>query len=333
MTRERRDTYLNDRLDWNLLRTFLAIAREKSVSRAATRLHLTQPAVSQALRRLEEQLSLRLVDRHGPRIEVTQAGVEVQKIAEEIYGTISRLALTQVNGENDISGAVRIATVSGIDFPAYDEFLAQFHRAYPRIEFESQEMRSADVLNSLQQKAVTIGLTPHRKLPKGIEARVFLRQRYALFCGRQHPLFGQDGLELADIEGELFVSFSGDKVGDHLSALTIFRDEKGFTGRTIASSSSMSEVKRFISAGLGIGCLPKHLVDNELDRKRFQQLPPLEGVADLDIALIWSREQKISAAETAFFDALHLFLDLQQAAWTTPLNTEEHAALPGEHTT
>jgi DNA-binding transcriptional LysR family regulator len=65
MNKDRPDTYLNDRLDWNLLRTFLVIAREQSVSRAATRLHLSQPAVSQALRRLEEQLGRRLVDRRG----------------------------------------------------------------------------------------------------------------------------------------------------------------------------------------------------------------------------------------------------------------------------
>jgi len=80
------------------------------------------------LRRLEEQLGLRLVDRHGPRIEVTQAGIEVKQIAEDVYGTISRLSLAEVDREHDISGMVRVSTVSGIDFPAYDTFLAEFHR-------------------------------------------------------------------------------------------------------------------------------------------------------------------------------------------------------------
>ncbi|MFX5760860.1 LysR family transcriptional regulator, partial [Acinetobacter baumannii] len=87
----------NDRLDWNLLRTFLAIARERSISRAATRLHLTQPAVSQALKRLEDQLGLQLIDRQANPIEITRAGEEVRQIAEEVYGTISRLS--QASGE------------------------------------------------------------------------------------------------------------------------------------------------------------------------------------------------------------------------------------------
>jgi DNA-binding transcriptional LysR family regulator len=318
MSKDRPDTYLNDRLDWNLLRTFLAIAREGSVSRAATRLHLTQPAVSQALKRLEDALGMRLVDRHGPRIEVTQAGIEVQQIAEDVYGMMSRLSLAKSDGDHDISGMVRLSTVSGIDFPAYDAFLAGFHRSYPRIELESQEMRSADVVNSLQQKTATLGLSPRRTLPKKVESRLFLRQRYALFCGRHHPLFGREGLCTADLVSEKFVSFTGDKVGDHMSPLTFFRDEKGFTERVIGSSSSMSEVKRFIFAGFGIGCLPEHVVREDVALGRFQRLPPDEGVADLDIHLLWSADRKFSAAETAFLDALNGFVDTQEALAEPP---------------
>jgi DNA-binding transcriptional LysR family regulator len=290
VSKDRPDTYLNDRLDWNLLRTFLAIAKEGSVSRAATKLHLTQPAVSQALRRLEEQLGLRLVDRHGPRIEVTQAGIEVKQIAEDVYGTISRLSLAEVDRDHDISGMVRVSTVSGIDFPAYDTFLAEFHRTYPRIELESQEMRSADVVNSLQQKSATLGLTPRRALPKRVDSR---------------------DLRVADLAGEKFVSFTGDKVGDHLSPLTFFRDEMGFTGRVVGSSSSMTEVRRFIFAGFGIGCLPEHVVRDDIAQGRLQRLPPDEGVADLDIYMLWSLDRKLSAAEAAFIDALNAFIDGQ----------------------
>jgi DNA-binding transcriptional LysR family regulator len=316
MRRERPETYLNDRLDWNLLRTFLVIARERSVSRAATKLHLTQPAVSQALRRLEEQLEMRLVDRHGPRIEVTQAGIEVRQIAEDIYDMMSRLALADIEArerDHDISGLVRLTTVTGIDFPAYDDFLAEFHRTYPRIELESQEMRSADVISSLQQKSATVGLSPRRALPKKVESRVFLRQRYALYCGRHHRLFDRDDVQISDLIGEKFVSFSGDKVGDHMSPLTFFRDEMGFTERVVASSSSVPEVKRFIIAGFGIGSLAEHIVKEDVAQGRLRRLPPHEGVVDVDIHLLWSTDRKLSTAEAAFLAAFHTFLDRQTA--------------------
>jgi DNA-binding transcriptional LysR family regulator len=142
---------------------------------------------------------------------------------------------------------------------------------------------------------------------------VFLRQRYALFCGRHHALFGRDGLSVADLAGQQFVSFTGDKVGDHMSPLTIFRDEMGFTGRVIASSSSMAEVKRFIFSGLGIGCLPEHIVSHDIEQGRFQRLPPDEGVADVDVYFLSSQDRKLSAAEAAFVAALNRFIDAREA--------------------
>ena len=63
-----------ERLDWNLLRTFLVIVQERSISAAATKLHLTQSAVSQALKRLEDQLQRRLIERHNKAFTITSAG-------------------------------------------------------------------------------------------------------------------------------------------------------------------------------------------------------------------------------------------------------------------
>ena len=153
----------------------------------------------------------------------------------------------------------RVAIVSGLGFLEYDAFLGRFHRDYPRIELECQEMRSADVVRSLELRTATLGLSPKRALPKKIEHRLFLRQRYALFCGQYHPLFGNADVQIADLAGQKFVSFTGDKIGDPLSMLTFFRDEMGLTEPVVGSSSSMREVRRLIVAGFGIGCLPEHV--------------------------------------------------------------------------
>jgi DNA-binding transcriptional LysR family regulator len=186
---ETKGSFLNDRLDWNLLRTFLAIAEEHSISRAAERLFLTQPAISQSLRRLEETLGQRLIERHGPRFEMTRAGVEVKRIAEEIYGSISRLSSDLGELGDDISGSVRLLTVSGVYLNAYDDFLAAFHRANPRIDLQVEVMRSSDVISTLLQKTATAGLSPNRVAVKKLERQLFMHQRYAIFCGRHHPLF------------------------------------------------------------------------------------------------------------------------------------------------
>lgn len=306
---ETKGSFLNDRLDWNLLRTFLAIAEEHSISRAAERLHLTQPAISQSLRRLEETLGQRLIERRGPRFEITKAGEEVKRIAEEIYGNISRLSTDLGGLGNDISGSVRLLTVSGVYLNAYDDFLAEFHRANPRIDLQVEVMRSADVISTLLQKTATAGLSLSRVPVKKLERRLFMHQRYAIFCGKHHRLFGQPSLTTEDLLAENFVSFTGEQIGDNMSPLTIFRDEKGFKGRVVASSSSVHEIRRLIYSGFGIGCLPEHVTQEDVAQQRLRRLPPEEGVADVDIYLLWSRERKFTLAEMAFLDALNKWIE------------------------
>ncbi|WP_321879126.1 LysR family transcriptional regulator [Paraburkholderia bannensis] len=296
--------FLNDRLDWNLLRTYLAIMQERSLSRAAARLYVTQPAVSQALKRLEDTLGRKLIERRGPHFVPTQAGEEVYRIANDIYGNISRLETELDERTADITGSIRLLTVSRIESRVYDEFLAEFHVAYPRIDLQIEVMRSTDIISSLLQKTATAGLSLCRTPIDKLEMRCFLRQRYAIFCGRHHRLFGLSQLTMEDLLAENFVSFTSDQIGDSLSPLTVFRDQRGFTGRIVASSPSLDEVRRLIFAGYGIGCLPEHTVKDDLARQRLWQLPPEEGLADVDIHLLWHRERKMNAAEEAFFDAM-----------------------------
>ncbi|VWC97763.1 LysR family transcriptional regulator [Burkholderia lata] len=296
--------FLNDRLDWNLLRTYLVIIQERSVSRAAARLHVTQPAVSQALRRLEDTLERKLIERRGTHFAPTPAGEAVYRIASDIYGGISRLETEIDDSTADLTGSIRLLTVSRIESPVYDEFLAEFHRAYPRIDLQIEVMRSSDILSSLLQKTATAGLglcrTPHDKL----EMRCFLRQRYAIYCGRHHRLFGQTQLRMDDLLAENFVSFTSDQIGDSLSPLTVFRDQRGFTGRIVASSPSLEEVRRLIFAGYGIGCLPEHIVRDDIAQQRLWRLPPDDGLVDVDVFLLWHRDRKMNAAEHAFLDAM-----------------------------
>ncbi|MBN3722930.1 LysR family transcriptional regulator [Burkholderia sp. Ac-20379] len=300
--------FLNDRLDWNLLRTFLVIMQERSLSRAAARLHVTQPAVSQALKRLEDALEHRLIERRGPYFAPTAAGEAVYRIAGDLYGTISRLDSELDDRTADITGSIRLLTISRIESPVYDEFLAEFHRTYPRIDLQIEVMRSSDIISSLLQKTATAGLglcrNPHDKL----EMRPFLRQRYAIFCGRHHRLFGKSQLTMDDLLAENFVSFTSDQLGDSLSPLTVFRDQKGFTGRIVASSPSLDEVRRLIFAGYGIGCLPEHIVRDDLAQQRLWRLPPDEGLVDVDVFLLWQRERKMNAADLAFLDSMELHM-------------------------
>jgi len=295
---------LNDRLDWNLLRTFRIIGQELSISRAAARMHLTQPAVSQALKRLEEQLGCQLIARRGPRFDLTEAGVKIFALAGEMYGHVSQVSNTLQMPGDEVIGKVRLLMISRIVSSSFDNFLTQFHRSHPRVDLEVDVMRSSDIVSALLEKTATLGLSLNRRLQPRLEQRLFQRQRYAFFCGRNHPLFGRSDLTQSDVQQENFVSFTSDQIGGMLSPLTIFRDQQGFSGRIVASSSSLEEIRRLIIAGIGLGCLPEHVVVEDVANGLLWRVPPLDGVADVDIHLLWNREQRMSRAENVFIESL-----------------------------
>ncbi|MFJ4195677.1 MULTISPECIES: LysR family transcriptional regulator [unclassified Pseudomonas] len=299
---------LNDRLDWNLLRTFRVIGQELSISRAAARLHLTQPAVSQALKRLEEQLGRQLIARRGPRFALTEVGEQLLALAGEIYGQVSQVSSLLGEPADEVIGKVRLLIISRIFSERFDDFLADFHRQFPRVDLEVEVMRSSDIVSALQEKTATLGLSLNRRAQPRLEQRLFLRQRYAFFCGKHHPLFRRQDVSQSDLQRENFVSFTSDQIGGMLSPLTIFRDQQGFSGRIVASSPSLEEVRRLVIAGFGIGCLPEHVVAADVEAGLLWRLPPHEGIADVDIHMLWNREQRMSRAETLFIERLQACL-------------------------
>lgn len=300
---------ISDRLDWNLLRTFLVIAQEKSISGAAVKLHVTQSAVSQALRRLEEQFGRRLIERHHSRFCLTPAGEEVLAAADTIYGNVAQLASSVSDADEQTVGRIHVLVASRIHSAVYDAFWATFHRAHPRVEVELEVMPSSEIVKIIQQKGATAGIALCKQMPKRLEHSLFLQQTYSLFCGQYHSLFGKSDLTMDDLLGENFVSFTSDALGDSLSPLTIFRDQRGFSGTVVATSSHHDEVKRLLVAGFGIGCLPEHSVQHDLDEGKLWRLPPEEGVCSANLYLLWHEDAHRTAAERVFLDAFKTHIE------------------------
>ena len=295
---------LGERLDWNLLRTFQVVAQELSISRAAARLHLSQPAVSQALKRLEEQLGTALIERRGPRFLLTQSGIETLRVAADVQGHFTQLDAALERTSDQIVGKVRLLTVSGIHCAVYDKFLAQLHRDYPGITLEIDVQSSDAILSALSQKTASFGLAVNRAAPAWLGQQCLTQEHYAFYCSDLHPLFGREDLSLDDLRNEQLIIFTGDLLGGTLSSLAEFRDHHELTGQIVASSANTQEILRLVLAGFGIACLPQHICQNELRAGRLWRLPPEAGVGSVDINLMWNLDQRLTKAESIFLQKL-----------------------------
>jgi len=291
-------------LDWNLLRTFLVLAQSRSVTDAADRLGLKQPSVSSALKRLEDRLGKRLIERGPGRFELTAAGRLLQSEATDIHGAILRLGTVIREVEDEVRGHVSIAMASHVVCPLLDAALNEFHRAHPAATLSIDIMASREAIDAVNARRASFAVCLVNEHSPGLQYRRLFREFFGLFCGPTHPLFGREGLTLADLNGHASVSFVTDRMTDALRAVTMMRNAAGLDDRIVGTSANLEEVRRMIVAGLGIGPLPIHVVDEDIAAGRVWRLPPYDNPPAIDVHVAWNPRTRSNRAELAILNQL-----------------------------
>ncbi|MQX36140.1 LysR family transcriptional regulator [Roseospira navarrensis] len=301
--------------DWNLLHTFMVIVEEGSITRAANRLLLRQPSVSTALKRLEDRLGQRLIDRAPGRFELTDAGRVLYRECRDICGAIGRLGHLLTAGEAELSGHIRLLLASHVVFPPLDAVLADFHAAHPLVTLECEVARSSVVVQTVLSRQASAGICLVARPHPHLAYRRLFREHFGFFCGPSHRLFGRTDLTVADLRDEPVVSFNTDSPTDALRAIALLRARHDLNGRTVGRSSNLEEVRRMIVAGLGVGPLPIHVAERDVREGLLWRLPPWDdtagpgGPAPVDIFLVTNPRTTLSQAERLFLAMLNARVD------------------------
>lgn len=287
-------------LDWNLLRTFVVLVEEGSITAAANRLLLQQPAVSMALKRLEQSVGHRLIDRRPGRFEVTEAGETLHRQARDIFAAVVRLPDALETAGSDISGHVSVHAVSHVHHPDWDARLATFFEMHPKVTMNIAIETTADVISSVERGIASIGLCD-AIVPPGLAKSLYKRERYGLYCGRGHRLYGVTDAVLNDLRGDYYIAFTADVLGgQHMNAVTAVRAMGSFGQEVRAVSSHVEEVARLIGANIGVGMLPTHLARPYVDGSLLWQLPPYDDLPTQDVFVITNPAAMLNPAEQAF---------------------------------
>lgn len=291
-------------LDWNLLRTFLVIVEENSISRAAARLMRGQPAVSLALQRLEQEMGCKLIERGKGSFRLTAAGRRLFEECDGIFSDVSRLRDVTMRASQNVSGNVTISLASHVITPILNDMLRVMHQTYPDITFEIKTATSHQVARSVLDRDASFGICLVNQRVHELEYTLFYREFFGFFCGKPHRLYGQTGLSISDIQYCDTVSFETDDLNDALRPIALLREKWGLVHRTVGKSSQLEEVRRMIECGLGIGALPLHVVERELRDGSLWRLPPYQDPPAIDIFLTRHPKKRMNRAEKACLDYL-----------------------------
>lgn len=301
-----RTNTLVDKCNWSLLRIFRVIVQEGSLNKAAVKLYLTQSAISQSLKRLEDQIGEILIVRTGGKFYLTAAGEVVFEASLAIYNHLIDFEQRLNTQKNTVSGTIKLLVLSRIESARFDQVLHEFHKKFPLVDFQVDVHKSTEIQQLLVQKVPALGITLSRAQHPKLQYDVLINQKYALFCGSNHPLYDMNIQSIDEIVDHGFISFQSDQLNDQHSPLNTVREKILEQNKLLVATNNLDEVIRFIKSGFGFGFLPKHVVAASSNPKQFKQLPPFPYVGIIPIFLAWHKERELSLVEQYFMNDLRV---------------------------
>jgi len=280
------------------LNAFIAVAETGSFSIAGERLHLTQPAVSKRIAALEQQLKVRLFDRLGREVSLTEAGRALLPRAYRILNVLddTRRALTNLSG--DVSGRLTLATSHHIGLHRLPPLLRAFTRAHPQvaldIQFLDSEVAYEEILHGRAELAV-ITLAPATAAP--VKAVPVWSDPLDFVAAPEHPLALKQRISLEDVAQHPAV-FPGGNTFTHHIVQRLFEGQ-GLTPNIAMSTNYLETIKMMVSIGLAWSVLPRTMLDEQVARL------PLGGIQlNRQLGYILHTERTLSNAAKAFMALL-----------------------------
>ncbi len=254
------------------LRYFVAVAEELNFTRAAARLHIGQPPLSQQIQALEAELGLLLFERTRRHVALTEAGRLFLERAYRILGSTEQAVVDARRAARGEVGRLRIGFTASLPFTSLLPNLVRRHRRLrPDVTLTLREMFTSDQYTALENDELDIGFVRYTGLPPppGIDLHEIHHDPLRLVIHTSHPLAGRPTLSIADLRDEGFICYP-QGVGTGLAALLQqLCLAAGFAPRIVQEAREATTQIGLVAAGLGVALLPAPLECVRIEGVRY----------------------------------------------------------------
>lgn len=286
-------------MELNELETFLTVAREGSFSRAAAKLHRTQPAVSQAVRRLEGDLGETLFDRSSRDGLLTDAGRVLFDYAEKLLNlrleTFAALAELREMQRGELQVAANEYTCLYL-LP----ILHEFRRLSPMIKVTVQRALASRIPDEVRQHGVEMGILSYRPTDPQLRSIVVYRDQLAFVVHPRHPLVGAEQVSIRQLGAESFIAHQVPSPNRE-KVLQAFRRHQTPLNMAV-ELPTLGAIKKFLSWGNGVALVPELCVADEVRRGELVQIPVPDLRLERKIRVVIRRNASLSYAAQAFLN-------------------------------
>lgn len=273
---------------------FCDLVDTSSFSEAGARNGISQSAVSQQIRALEDRYNVILVERGRKNFAVTPEGDVFLRAARHIVDAYNKLDEELGNMRNVIAGPLRIATVYSIGFHELPPYLEEYRRRFPDVDLQVQYRRSNQVYIDIFDNRADLGLVAYPQERKGVEIEPAWSDRLVVICPSEHPLAKKGNISLKAINGYRFISFEPDlptrKAIDTMLSLA------GVTVKEVVEFDNIETVKRGVMVENAISIVPSKSVAEEVEAGTLCRIAIRGPYAKRPLGIVRRRSRAITPA-------------------------------------
>jgi DNA-binding transcriptional LysR family regulator len=268
------------------LRYFVAVAEELSFTRAAERLHVSQPPLSQQIKQLEEEVQSRLFDRSRRWVRLTRAGRLFLDHARQVLEEVERAVLAArrtMGGESDLS----VASTTWTNLTAVPRILRCFSEAHREIRIEVQTLNSMLQGRAVKARTVDLGFMFPPSADDALQIARLVRYPLVVALPTNHRLAARAELSPGDLAGESYVMLAADVAPAYGAIVTKYWERVGVSMRERLKVDQAHALIDLVAAGAGFALVPSSVQECEKQRivcRRVHPAPP-----ELELALVWAR--------------------------------------------
>lgn len=273
-------------MDLRQLRYFIALAETLNFHRAAERLHMSQPPLTVAIRRLEEELGTLLFVREPRGVRLTAAGAAALPAARATLAGADAFREAVRHGAAGLTGRLGIGFIGSAIGELLPGIIRPFRLAFPQVELALEEATSAGIVDEIRARRLDLGLV---RLPladtHGIAIAVVERDRLAVAVPAMDELSGRASVDLSELANHNFITFSPVSVLNLTIRLACQR--VGFIPRVAQEAVQVQTILSLVEAGLGVALIPSRVGRFATDRVRI--VPLVQDIA-LEMGLVYARD-------------------------------------------
>ena len=288
------------------IRYFIATAETGQVSRAAIDLHVSQSAITTAIKGLEEMLGTKLFERQSHGVALTYEGNQFLQHAKHIMATVDEALQMSGRANTNIAGRIRLAvsyTVAGYFLPAY---LPRFARGFPNIEIRLSETDRARIEEGIIDGTFDLSLilTSNLANQEDISYENLIHSRRRLWTGVNHRFLNRPAVTFQDVASEPYIMLTVDEASN--TALRYW-NQTPYRPRVIFKTSSVEAVRGMVASGMGVSILSDMVYRPwSLEGRRLEVISLADKIPDMNVGLAWARNTERSPASNAFCEFMHL---------------------------